>query len=1097
MKRHKLYLLFAIIVGIMFAPFFAGCGEEIKITLKQPVNFGYEINQETGEQTLVVEENPFASSYVFGVCSTKYENDLSKFLRYEFPAKYSTTYKGQQVEIPHNFFDVTNIFKNAQTYYYYVQYKGQGKYLNSPISEVKSVNITYKLEAPYLSLTDTTLSWTSISNASTYSVYSIIDGERESVATTQETSYDIAEYLSDKIAENLGSQIEFFVYCNNTRNYLRSADSNTIVYNKHLQLAVPTNVRITNIAGEDYICWNPVKNCSSYTLKVNNIRTEILQVSQLEKNGSAFKYGLQKYYDEYGLGDYTFCIKSNNSANFVESEYSVAATTTITKKLDTPQNVRCIVDATTVDIMWDIVDNAQEYEVEYTDIFDNNKIKKLVLNAGSGIESSIIKNHITVTYQQLNIVNGLQLQSDSYIIRVKAVGYNYYLSSDCSTGKTAVLKYQTLDTPVLQDDAENGLFHWDSIDGAVKYRFFIVYNGECEIANVTVTNFDYGIFLTKIGTYEFYCMAIAENELFNSAYSNTIEKEVNAVLSKPSINDIRIDGDKFVVSFDGDINAVTFTLYANNVEITDSLTIVSNKVGIVSAMPYVSNNRLLFTIKANPVGYYTGSEMSDAFIFGTEIRTPNISISGNMLTWDSISNATSYSIYLDNDMREFSSINTSLDLTNYVAPNTSRQIRLVANNLYLGNSDLSNVVMFSNVATQRPGYTDKFFNYGQTYDYYITSTQELYDVIGYSYFNRISTTDIYLDYDSSVSISEKVRTAIDYIATGTRNYSAPSISNGSRTTGPSRIVINQASISSAPTYTANTVQSNSYMSLKGNGSRTASYKFPLEYSIVTQNVYTTDGLLAAVQHQVRPRFMTENSVEERVYNKAKEVLIEICDDSMTDYQKALAIHDWICLNVAYDHQGLNNVSIQDRLGYFHYIESALLYKLGVCDSYAKTYALMCSLENIECVVVDGATDKNNQDNTGHSWNKIYLDTDADGDKEWAIVDCTWDDSSDGTTEYLKHQYFMIPDSYFEERYQAKEYPTTGIDTDAFYSIYRPYSFKLKLDTSSDVSALNSYLYSADRTVEVLVKSSLVSSIHGYTISFVYSHDENYRVVLVS
>ena len=1087
MKRHKLYLLFVIIVGIMFAPFFAGCGEEIKITLRQPENFGYEVNQETGEQTLVVEENPFASSYVFGICSTKYDNNLSNFLRYEFPAKYTTTYQGQQVEIPHNFFDVTNIFKNAQTYYYYVQYKGQGKYLNSPISEVKSVNITYKLEAPYLSLNETVLSWTGISNASTYSVYSIIDNKREIVGTTQETTLDIAEYLSGKIEQQLSSEVEFFVYCNNTQNYLRSADSNIVVYDKHLKLAVPANVKLTKISNQDYFCFSPVKNCTSYTLKVNNLYTKVLQPSDLQMVGNEFRYNVQEY---------TFCVKANNSGNFTESVYSASVSSIITEKLRTPQNLRCIVDYSTVDIMWDIVENAREYELEFTDITDNNKIKKFVINSGSGIESSIINNYITLTYQQLHITTGLQIQSSQFIIRVKAVGYNYYLSSDCSSGKTVIYKYQTLDAPYLQDDTENCLFHWNAIEGAIKYRFFIIYEDNCQIANVTTTTFDYGIYLTKIGTYSFNCLAIAENEAYNSVYSNTIQKETTAELSKPHISNVRIDGDQFLINFDGDLNSVTFTLYANDNEITDCLTFSSNRISIPTVIPYINNNRILFTLKSNSIGYYTASELSDAYIFSTEMQAPNISLNGSTLTWNNISNATSYSIYLDNEQREFSSVNTSLNLTSYVSPNTARQIRLIANNLYFGSSDLSNVVMFSNVSTQRAGYTDKFFNYGQTYDYYITSTQELYDVIGYSYFNRISTISIYIDYDSSVSISEKVRDAITYIATGTRNFPSPSISNGSRTTGESRIVINQASISSAPTYTASTTQYPSAMSLTGNGSRSANYKFPLDYSIVTQNVYTTDGLLAAVQHQVRPRFMEENSIEEQSYNIARNTLIEICDDSMTDYQKALAIHDWICLNISYDYQGLNT-DTQNRIGFYHYIESALVYNLAVCDAYAKTFALMCSLENIKCIVVDGATDKTNKESTGHSWNKIYLDTDADGNKEWAIVDCTWDDATSNSTEYLKHQYFMIPDSYLEERYQAIEYPATGISTDAFYSIYRPYGFKLKLDTSSDVSALNSFLSGSNKTVEVIVKNSLVNSIYGYVITWEYSHDTNYRIALVS
>ena len=332
--------------------------------------------------------------------------------------------------------------------------------------------------------------------------------------------------------------------------------------------------------------------------------------------------------------------------------------------------------------------------------------------------------------------------------------------------------------------------------------------------------------------------------------------------------------------------------------------------------------------------------------------------------------------------------------------------------------------------------------------------------------------------------------------TGTRNFN-PSITNNSATTGQTTITFNHKSISNAPTYTASRQQSNSHMALVGDRSRTNNYKFFVETAIVSQDVYTTDGLLSAVQNSAKPHFMTSNSTAEQVYNIAKSVLIEICDDGMTDYEKALAIHDWICLNVSYDTYGLNTVDSNNYLGYFHFIESTLLYNLGVCDAYAKTFALMCSLENIECIVINGATDKTDPDNTGHAWNKIYLDVDGDAEKEWLAIDCTWDDSSDGTTEYLKHQFFMIPDTYLTERYEETEYPVAEYSTEAFYRVYTPYGLKLFIETYDDVSAANSFFFNNPSIkIELLVKSDLVSSISmGVKIQFAYTHDSDYKVLI--
>ena len=111
---------------------------------------------------------------------------------------------------------------------------------------------------------------------------------------------------------------------------------------------------------------------------------------------------------------------------------------------------------------------------------------------------------------------------------------------------------------------------------------------------------------------------------------------------------------------------------------------------------------------------------------------------------------------------------------------------------------------------------------------------------------------------------------------------------------------------------------------------------------------------------------------------------QIVSDNMTDYQKTLAIYEWLCFNTHYDHelleidaaisQGKMSGSSFDYRGF--YIEGVLFDDgQAVCDGIAKTFALLCGLENIECYKVIGIsnTELNQSNNVDHAWNKVKLD----------------------------------------------------------------------------------------------------------------------------
>lgn len=154
----------------------------------------------------------------------------------------------------------------------------------------------------------------------------------------------------------------------------------------------------------------------------------------------------------------------------------------------------------------------------------------------------------------------------------------------------------------------------------------------------------------------------------------------------------------------------------------------------------------------------------------------------------------------------------------------------------------------------------------------------------------------------------------------------------------------------------------------------------------------------------------------------------LTEECTTDYEKAAAIHDYICDNFYYD----KDMVSRDIVG----IDSAaeiLASKRGVCSGFANAYAALCRSVGIPCVVVTGyALGMNTGDvmwnaetaateTANHAWNEVY----ADG--RWIIVDTTWDCGNsykDGHIEEelgTSHIYFDANLKYFSVNHKILRY----------------------------------------------------------------------------
>lgn len=137
-----------------------------------------------------------------------------------------------------------------------------------------------------------------------------------------------------------------------------------------------------------------------------------------------------------------------------------------------------------------------------------------------------------------------------------------------------------------------------------------------------------------------------------------------------------------------------------------------------------------------------------------------------------------------------------------------------------------------------------------------------------------------------------------------------------------------------------------------------------------------------------------------VLDKINEILSKTVNDSMTDYQKELAIHDYLAQNYKYDYENYKNDTLPD--------ESYTLYGLlikgtGVCQAYAEAMEVLLNSVGVECQMVTGTSKEEN-----HAWNIVKLDN------EYYMVDTTWDDPTPDEPGAVNYSYFNLTDSQMAE-----------------------------------------------------------------------------------
>lgn len=131
--------------------------------------------------------------------------------------------------------------------------------------------------------------------------------------------------------------------------------------------------------------------------------------------------------------------------------------------------------------------------------------------------------------------------------------------------------------------------------------------------------------------------------------------------------------------------------------------------------------------------------------------------------------------------------------------------------------------------------------------------------------------------------------------------------------------------------------------------------------------------------------------QQELIEKVDFVAGELIEEGMSDVDKVLAVNSYLCDNVVYDVEAVEQSVAGERA----FNDSmtpygALINHRGVCLGYAGAFQLLTKAMGLESIVVTGTLNGNQN----HAWNKVKIDG------KWCVVDVTSNDGQDINNVFL-------------------------------------------------------------------------------------------------
>jgi len=230
-------------------------------------------------------------------------------------------------------------------------------------------------------------------------------------------------------------------------------------------------------------------------------------------------------------------------------------------------------------------------------------------------------------------------------------------------------------------------------------------------------------------------------------------------------------------------------------------------------------------------------------------------------------------------------------------------------------------------------------------------------------------------------------------------------------------------------------------------------------------VYNSEELWWAVEHGYKPLFPKKGTKAELFYERAKMILRDIITEDMTEYEKTLAIYEYLITAVSYDYDAYFNPASADleKNNTCYYLEGVFEEGRAVCDGKSKAFVLLAGIEGIDCVRAFGSQ---RSGSVGHAWNYVelsgvwYLVDTTDGDERYE-AESAISEFFGGQLEAVGYGSFLLPAYTHYEKYEYTDMWAHLIPADKNYAYGTDYfdydpgedGYDFIINSSAEVKAL--------------------------------------------
>lgn len=1086
--------------------------------LSNPSNLSLSYDREENEIYLYFIADAETVSYTINVNDVNYELTDNLFATYGTNNGYSNYKKVKLL----SFLNSQNS-SIAEVKYFNVTVKANtsniSNYQNSDVSNKVSISLVDVLDVPVARLTTisnkTTLSWNNVSNAIAYNIY-------KNYNFYARVNSDITSFIFEE--SDLTNQI-LSVQAVGVDGKQNSPLSAPVYLSGMSSLpTISTNLTNTNIKFDNSINKYFVEVYNEDVYKSIEVEEEFLDIDLLDYvNWGKYSVKISCYKEGYipKILNYTLNAKTLQKPLIKVSGYTLS---------------------------WEEVPEAVGYAVK--------------------IKDTVVDKLFTTT--KVDLTKYIST-AGNYVVQVKAIAdlSKNYNSSSWSEEET-IIHTQQVETPTLHIEYSDGkyILKFNQVAGAYNYTILLNYIPVFEDdVDYKEEGYDITSYLT---TAQEYTVMVKANANPNSIYVNSdyatisVKKYIQLDVINSDAMMVSNQEGKYWLNFATQTHAASYDvrIYHLEDEIERKIKITSVPYDITNYVQDSGTYKIYITAVAsseNEYLYLSSAESGNPYILIKDRPTLDVvsgftvgdKIAGNdkiIATWNKVDNADKYYLiisYTNNyDVNsktkiidEVYSTSESIDLAQFLLKEGQYTIKIKA----ISNGEYESTSFVSDTYNYRMTVDTDFmrnkvtFN-GKTYSHYVTSYDELTNLLHYyylyndvNYYDENSSTNYKLKFmlDQNVTI-DTLNAECEKINLGFTNPTEEGVTDEARMKKLAETAINSYServyftpenpFSEPKQFSDNTTNyylfnysvglSNNKVALEYTGKplfvnshstialqlrRNQNYIFNLELKDKL-DVTTTEQLFMVVQSGYAPNFVGDYTTAKTVYDNAKVILNTICTDEMTDYEKVVAIYTWLISNVNYNYDFDKFMTLSNSLGMYtdesntirigdvsyNYLESVFLNatsRISVSNGISKAFVLMCALEGIESVKVNGI-----KDGKYYYWNKVYLDCTPDNEeniKEWFVVDISGsyysgldlqdEEDVNFAISYNigSYQYFMVNDTYMintqnvAEKYNLKNAVSSSIHNYYASAIYE----YLKEVTVSGEDGLKKEIYSGSGTLK--------------------------------